>query len=175
VLSEKAQEEIKEVSKRYPVKRSAILPALWIAQREYGYLSEEAMRSVAGLLEMNPTQVYEVATFYTMYFLKPPGKFVIQVCRTLSCALCGALEIIHHIEKKLGIKEGETTPDGLFSLKTVECVASCGTAPVMQINEQYYENLKPEKVDRILEELTNTGKSSLVSGPFMCPVKSHES
>jgi NADH-quinone oxidoreductase E subunit len=169
MLSQQAQDEIREIITRYPVKRSTILPALWIAQREYGYLSEEAMRSVARLLEINPTQVYEVATFYTMYSLKPTGKYVIQVCRTLSCALCGALEIIHHLEKKLGIKEGETTQDGLFSLKTVECIASCGTAPAMQINEHYYENLTVEKVDRILKDLATVGKSSLASGPFMCP------
>ncbi len=169
MLSEKAQAEIKEIMKRYPVKRSAILPALWVAQREYGYLSEEAMRSVARLLEINPTQVYEVATFYTMYSLKPTGKFVIQVCRTLSCALCGALEVLAYIQQKLGIKEGETTQDGLFTLKTVECIASCGTAPAIQINEHYYENLTVEKVDRILSELASTGKSALASGPFMCP------
>jgi len=175
MLSEKAQAELKEIMARYPVKRSAILPALWIAQREYGYLGEEAMRSVAKLLEINPTQVYEVATFYTMYSLTPSGKYVIQVCRTLSCALCGSLEVIHYIEKKLGIKEGETTPDGLFSLKTVECIASCGTAPAMQINEHYYENLTLEKVDRILKDLATTGKSSFASGPFMCPVKGHGS
>lgn len=169
MLSEKAQAEIKEIMTRYPVKRSAILPALWIAQREYGYLSEEAMRSVARLLEINPTEVYGVATFYTMYSLKPTGKYVIQVCRTLSCALCGALEIIRHIEQKLGVQEGETTRDGLFTLKTVECIASCGTAPAVQVNEHYYENLTVEKVDRILSDLATTGKSSLVSGPFMCP------
>jgi NADH-quinone oxidoreductase E subunit len=169
MLSEKAQTEIREIITRYPVKRSAILPALWIAQREYGYLSEEAMRSVARLLEINPTQVYEVATFYTMYNLKPTGKYIVQICRTLSCALCGALKILHHIEKRLGIKEGESTADGLFTLKTVECIASCGTAPAMQVNEQYYENLTVEKVDRILSDLATTGKSSLVSGPFMCP------
>jgi NADH-quinone oxidoreductase E subunit len=169
MLSDKAQGEIKEIIKRYPMKRSAILPALWVAQRECGYLSEEAMRSVARLLEINPTQVYEVATFYTMYSLEPTGKYVIQVCRTLSCALCGALEILRTIQQKLGIKEGETTRDGLFTLKTVECIASCGTAPAIQINEQYYENLTTEKVDRILSDLAGTGKSSLASGPFMCP------
>ena len=110
-----------------------------------------------------------------MYSLKPTGKYVIQVCRTLSCALCGALEIIHHLEKKLGIKEGETTRDGLFSFKTVECIASCGTAPAMQINEHYYENLTVEKVDRILNDLTTAGKSALASGPFMCPENSNGS
>ncbi len=169
MLSQKAQDEIKEVIKRYPVKRSAILPALWIAQREYGYLSEEAMRSVAGLLDLNPTQVYEVATFYTLYSLKPVGKYMLQVCRTLSCALCGAMEIIRYIEGKLGIKEGETTPDGLFTLKTVECLAACGAAPAMQVNADYYENLTPERVDKILHDLATQGRSALASGPFMCP------
>jgi len=169
MLSEKAQAEIKEIINRYPVKRSAILPVLWIAQREYGYLSEEALSSVARLLDLNPTQVYEVATFYTMYHLKAPGKYVLQVCRTLSCALCGSLEILNHIERKLGIREGETTSDGRFTLKTVECLAACGTAPAMQVNEQYYENLTVEKVDQILNDLPSQGKSSLMSGPFMCP------
>jgi len=172
MLSEKAQAEITEIVKRYPVKRSAILPALWIAQREFGYLSEEAMRAVAKLLELNPTQVYEVATFYTMYSLKPSGRYVLQVCRTLSCAICGATEIISHLEKRLGIKEGETTPDRLFTLRYVECIAACGNAPAMQINQDYYETLTVEKVDQILNELATGGKSSLASGPFMCPVNS---
>lgn len=170
MLSNEAQEEIKNIISRYSVKRSAILPALWIAQREYGYLSEEAMRSVAGLLDLNPTQVFEVATFYTLYSLKPVGKYVLQVCRTLSCALCGATEIIRHLEKKLGIREGETTPDGLFTLKTVECLAACGAAPAMQVNADYYENLTPERVDKILHDLATQGKSALASGPFMCPM-----
>lgn len=169
MLSEKAQAEIREIIKRYPVKRSAILPALWVAQGENGYLNEAAMRSVAKLLEINPTQVYEVATFYTMYHLGPVGKYVIQVCRTLSCALCGALDIVDHLEKKLNIKAGETTADGQFTLKTVECLAACGAAPAMQINEAYYENLTRDKVDRILEDLSAGGKSPLASGPFMCP------
>lgn len=169
MLSEKAQAEITEIVKRYPVRRSAILPALWIAQREFGYLSEEAMRAVAKLLELNPTQVYEVVTFYTMYSLKPSGRNVLQVCRTLSCALCGAMEIIRHLEKRLGIKEGETTPDRLFTLRYVECIAACGNAPAMQINQDYYENLTVQKVDQILNELATGGKSSLASGPFMCP------
>ena len=169
MFSEKAQAEINEIVKRYPVKRSAILPALWIAQEEFGYLSEEAMRGVARLLDLNPTQVYEVATFYTMYYLKPTGRYVLQVCRTLSCALYGAMEMISHLEKKLGIKEGETTPDRLFTLRSVECVAACGNAPAMQINQDYYENLTVEKVDQILNDLATLGKSSLASGPFMCP------
>lgn len=168
-LSQAAQAEIREALKRYPVKRSALLPALWIAQRECGYLTEGAMRTVAGLLELTPIQVYEVATFYTMFYLRPPGRYVLQVCRTLPCALCGAFDLLQHLENRLQIKEGETTRDGLFTLKTVECLASCGTAPVMQINERYYENLRPQKVDRILEDLSKDRESPLASGPFICP------
>ncbi len=168
-LSERAQAEIREVIRRYPVKRSAVLAALWLAQREHGYLSEAGMRSVADLLDLNPTQVFEVATFYTMFHLKPVGRHVIQVCRTLSCALCGAKDILKHLEGKLGIRDGETTKDGRFTLKTVECLAACGSAPAMQINADYYENLTAEKVDRILEELASSGKSSMASGPFISP------
>jgi NADH-quinone oxidoreductase subunit E len=169
MLSEKAQAEIREIAKRYPVKRSAVLPALWIAQEECGYLSEDAMRSVAKLLDVNPTQIYEVATFYTMYYLKPVGKYVLQVCRTLSCALCGAMDLLHHLERKLGIKEGETTADGLFTLRAVECLAACGRAPAMQVNGDYYENLTVDKVEQILQDLSKSGKSSLAAGPFMIP------
>ncbi len=169
LLSEGAQAEIREIIKRYPVKRSALLPALWVVQGECGYLTEGAMRTVAKLLELTPVQVYEVATFYTMFYKDPVGKFVLQVCRTLPCALCGAFDLLSHLEGKLGIKNGETTQDGLFTLKTVECLASCGTAPVVQINEDYYENLSPEKVDQVLEDLAQGRQSSLSSGPFLCP------
>lgn len=170
MLSQKAQEEIQVLVSRYPVKRSALLPALWVVQREHGYLTEAGMKAVARLLDLNPTQVYEVATFYTMFHLKPPGRYVVQLCHTLPCALCGAYELLAHIKKRLGIGEGETTPDGLFTLRTVECLASCGTAPVIQVNEDYYENLTMEKVDRILDDLTRRGESPLASGPFLCPM-----
>ena len=169
MLSESAQSEIREITQRYPVKRSAILPALWIAQRECGYLSEGAMRDVASLLDLNPIQVYEVATFYTMFYFRPMGKYVLQVCRTLPCALSGAFDLLRHLEKELGVGLDETTPDGLFTLKTVECLASCGTAPVMQVNEDYYENLTPEKADRILKDLADGQESPLASKAFICP------
>jgi NADH-quinone oxidoreductase E subunit len=170
ILSDKAKAAIEAEFPKYPDKRSVLLTALHIAQREVGYLSEAAMVDVAELLELTPVQVYDVATFYTLYNLKPVGKYVIQVCKTLSCALVGAGQIIEHLQNRLGIKVGETTPDGLFSLKLVECLASCGTAPMVQINNRYYENLTPERVDRILDDLRRDGKSSLASGPFQLPV-----
>ncbi len=153
-LSEAAREEIRKVSARYPVKRSAVIHGLRLVQREHGYLSREGMVEVARLLEINPHQVWEVATFYTMFSVEPTGRFVLQVCKTLPCALRGALDIAAYLEKRLGIRVGETTADGLFTLRTVECLASCNTAPVIQVNEEpYCENLSPAAVDRLIAEL----------------------
>ncbi len=170
VLSDQAKSAIEAEFPKYPDKRSALLPALWIAQGEQGFLSESAMIDVAELLDLTPVQVYDVATFYYMYHLKPVGRFHIQVCKTLSCALVGANSIMEQIKKRLGIDLGETTPDGLFSLTRVECLASCGSGPMMQINEDYYEHLTNEKVDRILEDLKRQGKSSLATQKFRLPV-----
>lgn len=170
VLSDTAKAAILAEFPKYPDKRSALLPALWIAQDEVGHLSEQAMIDVAELLDLTPVQVYDVATFYYMYHLRPVGQFHIQVCKTLSCALMGAGSIIEHIKRRLEVKMGETTSDGLFSLKGVECLASCGSGPMMQINEDYYEHLTPPKVDQILEDLKRTGKSSLATGRFKLPM-----
>jgi NADH-quinone oxidoreductase E subunit len=169
-LSEAGIGRIRELFSRYPDKRSAMLAALRIAQEEQGYLTEEAMGEIAVLLEQTPVQVYETATFYTMFSLQPLGKHVIQVCRTLSCALVGADGLVRYLEQTLGIKAGETTPDGLFSLKTVECLAACGAGPMMQINDDYYEYLTREKIDRILADLKRDGRSSLATGPFVIPL-----
>lgn len=157
MLSKKSRSELAEVMEHYPDKRSALLPALYIAQREYGYLTPEAMNEVANLLELDPTEVVTVAGFYTLLYREPVGKFVIQVCEDLPCSLCGAEEIIGHLKERLGVEVGETTPDGLFALQTVMCIASCDTAPVMQVNLKYFENLSSEKVDQILDELRKTG------------------
>ncbi|MBI3804780.1 MAG: NADH-quinone oxidoreductase subunit NuoE [Nitrospirae bacterium] len=170
VLSEKAKAAIEAEFPKYPDKRSVLLAALRVAQNEVGYLSEAAMIDVAELLELTPVQVYDVATFYTLFNLKPVGKHLIQVCKTLSCALVGAGSVIEHLQDRLGIKVGETTPDGVFSLRLVECLASCGTGPMMQINNRYYENLTSEKIDRILDDLRREGKSALATGPFQLPV-----
>jgi NADH-quinone oxidoreductase subunit E len=146
---------------RYPEgkQKSALLPLLHLAQMEFdGWLSAPAMDYVASLLKIQPIEVYEVASFYTMFNLKPVGKCLIEVCRTGPCWLLGAEDIVKHIEKKLNIKEGETTPDGLFTLKTVECLAACGTAPIIQVGETYHENMTCEKVNEMLSEYKSKGE-----------------
>lgn len=148
-------QEIQTIIQRYPEgkQKSALLPVLHIAQRHNnGWLNIEIMDCVAQLLQITPIEVYEVATFYTMFNLKPVGKYLLEVCRTGPCCLVGAENIIQHIENKLGIKEGETTPDKLFTLKTVECLASCGTAPMLQIGEKYHEHLTIEKIDQLIDQ-----------------------
>ena len=166
---EKHKDEIADILSRYPVKRSALIPLLYVAQRDQGYVTEQAMQEIAQLLKLTPPQVYETVTFYTMFNLKPVGKFHLQVCKSLMCALIGSDTVIAWIKSKLGIVPGETTADGLFSLSAVECLAACGTGPMMQVNEDYYEQLTEEKLDRILTDLRTTGTSSLKSGPFMWP------
>ncbi|MFN4083203.1 MAG: NADH-quinone oxidoreductase subunit NuoE [Bacteroidia bacterium] len=152
---------VHKIISRYPQgkQKSALLPVLHLAQAEFdGWLSVPVMDYVASLLNLQPIEVYEVASFYSMYNLKPVGKCLIEVCRTSSCWLLGAEDIVRHIENKLGIKEGETTSDGMFTLKTVECLGSCGTAPMMMCGAQFYENLTFEKVDNILDQIKAEGK-----------------
>ena len=154
-FSEKKLSLVNEMLQRYPAgkQKSALLPVLHIAQEEFGgWLSVEAMDYVASLLDIQPIEVYEVATFYSMYNLKPVGKFVFEVCQTGPCMLNGSDQIIDYIKQKLNIKVGETTADGLFTLKTVECLGACGYAPMMQFGKTYREHLTKEKVDKIIEE-----------------------
>ncbi len=152
-LSEEALNRIEEVRKKYPTARSAVLPALYIAQEEEGYVTKDAMAEIARILDIPPIQVFESATFYTMFNKKPVGRHHIQVCTNLSCSLLGAEHIVEYISRKLCIGVGETTPDGRFTLTTVECLGSCGTAPMMQVNDRYHENLTEEKIDEILDGL----------------------
>lgn len=151
--------KFEEIVKRYPEgkQKSALLPILHLVQAEFGWVSPEAMDKVANFLQIKPIEVYEVATFYTMYFLRPQGKYVLEVCRTGPCCLVGAEKIMKHIENTLGVKEGEVTPDGMFSWRGVECLAACGMAPVLQIGPEYtfYENLTEESVDKLIEDLKN--------------------
>jgi NADH-quinone oxidoreductase subunit E len=145
---------IQSLIRRYPEgkQKSALLPVLHLAQAEFGgWLSVPVMDHVAAVLSIQPIEVYEVASFYSMFNLQPVGNCLIEVCRTSSCWLRGAEDVIHHIEKKLNIKVGETSADGKFTLKTVECLGSCGTAPMLQIGEEFHENLTMEKVDSLLE------------------------
>ncbi|MFB3136936.1 MAG: NADH-quinone oxidoreductase subunit NuoE [Nitrospirales bacterium] len=169
MLLEKHQELITELLSRYPVKRSALLPLLNLTQREEGYVSEAAMKEIAKILDLTPPQVYETATFYTMLNLKPIGKFHIQICKSIMCGLVGSDDLIQWLQNRLGIRVGQTTGDRLFTLSAVECLGSCGTAPMMQINDDYYEQLTAEKVGRVLEDLRREGTSLLKSGPFMFP------
>lgn len=138
---------------RYPVPKAALLPVLWEVQKRAGYVPLEAEAWVAGRLGVSPAHVHGCVTFYTMFKQRPSGRHHIQVCTTLSCMLRGSDELLAHLERKLGIRVGETTPDGKFSLVRVECLGSCGTAPMLQLNDDYYEDLSVEKVDRLLESL----------------------
>jgi NADH-quinone oxidoreductase subunit E len=152
---------INRLVSRYPQgkHKSALIPVLHIAQTENdGWLSPAVMDYVASLLNLQPIEVYEVASFYSMFNLKPVGKCMLEVCRTSSCWLLGAEDVINHISKKLNIKVGETTPDGMFTLKTVECLGSCGTAPMMQVGSDYYENLTLEKVESLMQRFRAQGK-----------------
>jgi NADH-quinone oxidoreductase subunit E len=152
-------EKCAEIISRYPEgkHKSGLLPILHEAQAEFGWLSPATMDKVASILSIEPIEVYEVATFYTMYFMKPQGKYVLEVCRTGPCCLVGAEKIMDYIGEKLGVKEGEVTADGLFSYRGVECLAACGYAPVLQIGPEYtfYENLTTESVDKLIGDLRN--------------------
>ena len=149
--------QFSEIVSRYPEgkQKSALLPILHLVQAEYGWVSVPAMDKVAQFLSIEPIEVYEVATFYTMFFLKPQGKYVLEVCRTGPCCLVGAEKIMKYIEQKLGVKEGEVTADGQFSWRGVECLAACGFGPVLQIGPEYtfYENLTEEKIDKLIADL----------------------
>lgn len=142
-----------EVLTRYPTKRAAILPTLWLVQGEFGYLSSEAVEYVAGLLDLSPATVQGVVTFYTMFATKPMGRFHVQVCTNLSCTLVGARTLVSCLEDRLGVTVGQTTEDGAFSLSEVECLGSCGTAPVVQVNEEYHERQTPDSVVHLIDRL----------------------
>jgi len=154
-FSETALAEVKRLVARYPEgkQKSALLPVLHLAQEQFGgWLSTETLDYVASLLQLSPIEVYEVATFYSMYNLQPVGKHVFEVCQTGPCMLNGSDEIIEYVWEKLGIRPGQTTADGLFTLKTVECLGACGYAPMMQMGKHYREHLTREKVDQIIAE-----------------------
>jgi NADH-quinone oxidoreductase subunit E len=157
-FSEQSLNKVREIIHRYPDGRqkSALLPVLHMAQREFGgWLDVPVMDYVASLLNIEPIEVYEVATFYSMYNLKPVGKYMFEVCQTGPCMVRGSDQIIEYIENKLNIRVGETTEDGMFTLKAVECLGACGYAPMMQLGRNYREHLTPEKVDAIIDECRN--------------------
>ena len=152
-LPEAVSQKIRALIDKYPQKRSALIPSLHLAQKEKGYISQDTICEIAGIFDLTPNEVSEVVSFYTMFHRKPVGRYVIQVCTNISCLLCDAEEIVDHLTQKLGVKLGETTEDNKYTLLEVECLGSCGTSPVIQINDDYYEELTPQKVDQILDSL----------------------
>lgn len=152
-FSPAAKTKFDEILTRYPIKRAAIMPTLWLAQEEFGWLSNEVLEYVAGLLELSPAFTASVASFYTMYYKQPVGKHHVQVCTNLSCALVGADRIVDCLRKRLGVEVGQTTADGRFTLSVVECLASCGTAPMMQVNDDYWENLTQQSTLDLIDRL----------------------
>ena len=159
ILSEKTQKRILAEKNKYPQLKTAILPSLYAVYEEFGYLSNETMKEVGELLEVPYLEIVEVASFYTMFPKKPMGRYYLQVCTNLSCALLGGENLVKYLEEKLKVKTGEVTTDGVFSIGTVECLGSCGTAPMLQVNNlHFHENLTKEKVDELLAELRNSHK-----------------
>ena len=153
MIKEKRATEVEKILARYPSKRSAVMPLLYLAQEEYGYCNDDAIREVAELTALDPTEVKSVVGFYTMFFEEKTGTYVIEVCDDLPCALRGADEFVHHCERKLGVRAGQTTPDGKFTLRTVMCIAACDRAPVAQVNREYRYSLTPESFDKMVDDL----------------------
>lgn len=153
ILPEEYEKRMEALKALYPDPRSAVMPALFLAQEHFEYLKEEAILWVSSRLDIPPVHVMEVATFYTMYYKKPVGRYHIQVCRTLSCALRGSKKIVAYLQQRFGISAGEITPDGMWSYEEVECLGSCGSAPMCEINDRYFENLSEEKLSRIIDAI----------------------
>jgi NADH-quinone oxidoreductase subunit E len=158
MFSEENLKKIEVLKKRYPTAKALTLPVLWMAQEQYGWISTDVMKYVAGLLNLPYHHIYGVVTFYTMFNTKPVGKHHLQICTNVSCQLLGAEKLIDHVCEKLNVKVGDTTSDKQFTVSEVECLGSCGTAPMMQVNnEEYYENLTEEKVDTLMKEFAKNG------------------
>ncbi len=153
MFSEENLKKIEELKKRYPTTQALVLPVLWLAQEQFGFISEPTMKYVAELLNVPFGHILGVVTFYTMFHRKQCGKHHIEVCTNVSCMLRGSGKIVEHLEKKLGIKMGETSSDMQWTLSQVECMGACGNAPMLAIGEEYFENLTPEKIDHILADL----------------------
>src|ERR1700676_1958768 len=152
MISDQVKQRMRDLASRYPSARSAILPALHLAQQQEGYITDEGARAVAEAIGITVDDVESVATFYTMYYQQQPGKRVIKVCTSISCYLRNCDSLVNHLEQRLGIKRGETTVDGNYTLMTAECLASCGTAPVIQVNDEFVENVTPAMTDALIDE-----------------------
>lgn len=161
MISEQAKQRMRELAARYPVARSAVMPALYIAQEEEGYITPAGLQAVAETIGMTVDDVESVATFYTMYYQQQPGKKIIKVCTSISCYLRNCDALVEHLEQRLGIKRGETSADGNYTLMTAECLASCGTAPVLQVNGEFVENVTLEKADALIDKLDQELKTNV--------------
>jgi NADH-quinone oxidoreductase subunit E len=153
ILNDESVRIMKEKAARYPFKKGAILPALTVAYKQLGYVDDKIYKEISNVIDVPYVEIAEAASFYTMFPKKPRGKYLLQVCNNISCALLGADAMVGHIEEKLGIKKGQTTEDGMFTLISVECLGSCCTAPMIQINNDFHENLDSQKLDKILDDL----------------------
>ena len=153
MISEQAKQRMYDLAARYPAARSAVMPALYIAQQEEGYITQTALQAVAEATGLTVDDVESVATFYTMYYRHQPGRKVVKVCTSISCYLRNCDVLVEHLEQRLGVQRGETTPDGNYTLMTAECLASCGTAPVLQVNDEFVENVTIEMADALIDEL----------------------
>lgn len=161
--------QVAELLEKYPTKMAALLPVLWIAQERFGWIDDDAMQLVADTLELPVSHVYGVVTFYTMYYRRPMGRYHVQVCTNIACMLRDAYDVLSRFKTSLGISTGETTPDKMFSLDEVECLAACGTAPCVQINDKYYEPVRPEDVDELIAELRADAEPDAASGSVESP------
>jgi len=155
-FTEENLKKLDEIKSRYPNTHSALLPVLWMAQDQFGWISNEVMEYVGSLLNIPLEHILGVVMFYTMYNSKPAGKYQLQVCTNVSCMLRGAYDVLDYITNKLNLKPGETSPDGRFTVTEVECLGSCSTAPMMQVNNYFEENLNTEKIDRLLEDMSKS-------------------
>ena len=154
MLTEEHLRKLEELKKRYPTAQALVLPVLWMAQEQFGWISEETMKQTAELLGLPYAHVLGVVSFYTMFHTRKMGKHHIEICTNVSCMLRGSARILEHLQQRLGIKPGETSPDGKWSLEGVECLGACGGAPMLAVGEEFYENLTPEKVDQLLKKLS---------------------
>jgi NADH-quinone oxidoreductase subunit E len=159
VIAEKYAEEIENIMKRFPDRKSAVLPLMHLAQNEYGYMSQEAMQEVAGILDLDPTHVLSLAGFYSLFYEEKVGRYVLEICNDLACALRGADEFVETACHKLNIRPEETTPDGLFTIKTVMCLGACDRAPMLQCNLKFEENLDEEKFEQLIGRLRDQAAS----------------
>ena len=157
MITEEARNRMREIVRRYPDPRSGMLPCLHVAQETEGYITPEGIAAVAEVTGAKIDEVDSVVTFYAMYHTRPVGKHMIKVCTSISCYLRGCDDLMTHLERQLGIKRGETTPDGAFTLQSIECLAACGMAPVLQVNDEFVENVTTERVDALLQRLRSGG------------------